>query len=363
MEKANISKKILVATHSLSKYVGANVVSAKGIGENRCAVETMRRDILWLGYSRIILKSDNEPAIVSLLTEVLKGLKVNVVDAAPGHPPPYDSQASGHAENAAKQVQELLGCLKNCPGTGIQYHIPCEHPIMASMVQQAAWILAVRSEAQMDARRTSGYAGARFPRRLSVWGNLRAEAPQRQHIQTRCAKARRQMVPRSVLGYDTHSNEYICHSRERLVKSRTLQKVPMEKRWSRDAMQEVRAPPHSVYARPDANTVFIKDPSVAVEAKYDAQRHKVRDMKLGKKYFGDHGYTADGCDRCDWAVRFRWEAKTTKSHSKGCEQRMRKATMDSGEKGKARVNASGVRRGRAKEVFNDAEDALFNDEG
>jgi len=87
--------RILVVKDALSKFVSAHVVPVKGLGEDKYAAEKLRRDIVWLGYSRVILKSDNEPAIVAVTKEVLRGLKVEVLDqAASAAPPAYDSKAN-----------------------------------------------------------------------------------------------------------------------------------------------------------------------------------------------------------------------------------------------------------------------------
>ena len=71
--------------------------------------------VLWHGYSRVILKSDNEPAIMKLLQEALGALKVKGIDqATEEHPPPYDPQANwGHGgccetgEVAAENLEAL----------------------------------------------------------------------------------------------------------------------------------------------------------------------------------------------------------------------------------------------------------------
>jgi hypothetical protein len=63
----------------------------------------------------VILRSDNEPAIIELLRETLKDLKVDTVEqAAEEHPPAYDSKANGSVENAVKLVQGLLRTVKFC---------------------------------------------------------------------------------------------------------------------------------------------------------------------------------------------------------------------------------------------------------
>ena len=60
----------------------------------------------------MLLKSDNEPAIVQLLSETLKGLRIETVEqAGEAHLPAYDSKANGSVENAVKQVQGLLRTL------------------------------------------------------------------------------------------------------------------------------------------------------------------------------------------------------------------------------------------------------------
>ena len=73
----------------------------------------MRRDILWKGNPKVVVKTDNEPGIEVVLSEVLKGLKVEVVQAAADHPPPYDSKASGSVENAVRQVQGMVRTIKD----------------------------------------------------------------------------------------------------------------------------------------------------------------------------------------------------------------------------------------------------------
>ena len=89
-------------------------------------------DFLWLSYAKVILKSDNEPAIVKLLKKALSTLKMSGVDqAGEEHPPPYDSQANGSVENAAKLVRARMRTLKLGLEHCIGKRIPPRHPIMS----------------------------------------------------------------------------------------------------------------------------------------------------------------------------------------------------------------------------------------
>ena len=86
---------MLVVRDGKSKACVGHVVSRKGIDEKNFAVNSLFEDVKWWGYSRLTLKSDNEPAIVKLLTEAFGELRINgVSQVLEEHPPEYDPQAN-----------------------------------------------------------------------------------------------------------------------------------------------------------------------------------------------------------------------------------------------------------------------------
>ena len=64
--------KVLVIRDCKWKNTFAHLVPSKGVDDRRYAVDMLCEDIKWLGFTRVILKSDNEPAIVKLAVETLK---------------------------------------------------------------------------------------------------------------------------------------------------------------------------------------------------------------------------------------------------------------------------------------------------
>ena len=68
--------KVLVVRDNRSKAVFAHTVPVKGADEEGFAVKAIVDDVKWLGYSKIVLKTDNEPAILKLLQESLRDLRV-----------------------------------------------------------------------------------------------------------------------------------------------------------------------------------------------------------------------------------------------------------------------------------------------
>ncbi len=94
-KEEDVLVKILVVKDSMSKWSGAHVVSCKGICEDRYAAEKLKADVAWLGYTQVILRSDNEPAIVALLKEALRSLRVDGLErVAEAHPQPTTRRAA-----------------------------------------------------------------------------------------------------------------------------------------------------------------------------------------------------------------------------------------------------------------------------
>ena len=107
-ENDSMGVKVLVVKDAKSKMLFAHVVPSKGVDETRYAVDAVTADIVWLGYTKVILKSDNEPAILKRCEEALEELRVGsfcMEQVAVDHPPPHDRQANGQAESGVKSVR------------------------------------------------------------------------------------------------------------------------------------------------------------------------------------------------------------------------------------------------------------------
>ena len=141
--------KILVVRDLKSKATFAHAVPVKGIDEKNYAVDSIVSDVKYCGYSRVILKSDNEPAIVSLLQEALKGLRAEGLEqAAEEHPPPYDYQANGGIEVGCKLVRGHLRTMLVCLEHRLQAKIPTTHAVMTWLVEHVANVLTWRVKGQ-----------------------------------------------------------------------------------------------------------------------------------------------------------------------------------------------------------------------
>ena len=98
--------KCLMVKCTKSKAVCAFVVPTKGVDAEKYATKKVTNFIEWLGHTRILLKSDNEPSMNALLRDVLKELRITVEAAGEEHSAPYDSQSNGAVEVAIKNWRD-----------------------------------------------------------------------------------------------------------------------------------------------------------------------------------------------------------------------------------------------------------------
>ena len=108
--------KVVVAKGSMSNTVFAHAVPCKGSGSDGYAVARIGEDIGWPCHRKIILKSDNGPAILKLLKGSLKTARVEVdeLEQVVGEQKvQYDSKSNSDSENAVKQVTKVLRTLRS----------------------------------------------------------------------------------------------------------------------------------------------------------------------------------------------------------------------------------------------------------
>ena len=124
---------IIVLEDDTSKVITAHIVPKEGVDEH--TVARIAQDIKNLGYKKIILKSDQEPAILALKEEIRRTLDIDVIME---ESPVGESQSNGRVERAVRTVKGQIRTLKESLDSRFQERIPSHHPVLAWMPRHAA---------------------------------------------------------------------------------------------------------------------------------------------------------------------------------------------------------------------------------
>ena len=93
----------------MTRRIFARVAPVKGVDEEGFAVKSIVDDVVWLGYTKVVLKTDNEPAILKLLQESLGDMMIEELDQVMHeNSPEYDPQSNGNAEVGVWLVKGMV---------------------------------------------------------------------------------------------------------------------------------------------------------------------------------------------------------------------------------------------------------------
>lgn len=129
----------LVMKDRLTQAICAHVVPAKG-ADTEWVTQQIVRDIKRLGYfGRVILRSDQEPAIVAFLEQVARSRadEPTVLE----HSPVGDSQSNGAAERAVRSLEEMMRTYLIDLERRANFKVPINHPLMEWLVEHSADML------------------------------------------------------------------------------------------------------------------------------------------------------------------------------------------------------------------------------
>ena len=133
-------------------------------------------DLKWLGYPQVILKSDNEKAILKLLRRAMVEHRVQARDGdmevivQDEHPMPYDKNGNGDIESAVKVFTGQFRTLKLCLERSFGAKLPNRHPALQWLVKYAAWQLATRSIGKDGCTSYQRVRGREYSKRLARFG-------------------------------------------------------------------------------------------------------------------------------------------------------------------------------------------------
>ena len=116
-----------------------HAVPKKGKFEKGVAVGATIEDVKWLGYTKMMLNIDNEPAILKILVESLRELRIQSLEKVMSeNAPEYDLQANGDALVGVQIVKGVFRTHRSGIENELGYRAPARRLSMAWLVRHAA---------------------------------------------------------------------------------------------------------------------------------------------------------------------------------------------------------------------------------
>ena len=337
--------KCLVVRCKASKCLWAYVIPRKGADEEDFAANLVVQDVEWLGHTEIIIKGDNEPALQALIARTLELIRIKVDKVArvtTETPPTYDSQSNGGIEVGVMLIRGLFRTLRLCLEARIGKAVPVHHAVIPWLLQHTCFLLNVKSRGPDGLTPWARARGRPFGQKMVGFGEqilykLPTKGP------NSAANMAARWADAVILGYSRTSNTYILCTSEGIVNARSLNRLPMQNRWSADVLSQIKATPWSERER-HAPEVQFQDAAAAPEADSataapaPTRRFRINDADLRK-----HGFT-DGCPQCAHVQRYG-KAKQGVQHHERCRTRIL-GEIEQTDEGKLRLEAHRSREDR-----------------
>ena len=315
------------------KLTFAFVVAAKG--PDLLVVSRLAKLITDCGLVHFAYRSDREPAIVAMIQDACamagrKGVHVKSDDeaeaqlesgdmqageikedeyprsvaqsnvAVPEHSHPGESQSNGRAERAVQDLVNHVRVLKLALEANIKARLPSEHPIMAWLVEHAAYLLN-RCVLGTDGRTAWGRLhGKEATERICQFGEkVLWYVPKKQRMKLDVRWRHGIFLGRSM----NSDQNYIGLIDGSVTCARAMVRLVHKKRWDTDHVGNISALPMDFKTR-QLDIIEQGSEPHAHETTEDDQKEddsmppsKTRRVQVTWKQLQQYGYT-EGCHRC-----------------------------------------------------------------
>ncbi len=341
--ETEVGLKILVAHDSKGKACFAHVVPQKGIDADHYAVDVLLKDIRWLGYTRISLRSDNEPAILKLLEHALTEARYTVEDmeqVLEEHPNAYDSSGNGQIEAVVKQVTGMLRTNKLDLERRLDKEIPLQSPVIPWLVEYAAFIINIRVTGEDGKTAHQRIRQCAFAKRLVPFAELvlvhmPIKSPERREAGALASRSKWGIV----LGYGRLRHSYLVYTDGAVKEYRSIHRIPLSQRWDVGRVEEVDITPKDVHGGRGSRAVPFTDREPVADEAASVRRREPRKLELRQADFdpamGGFGWT-EHCPKCTRARLYGWRASSNQQHSAGCRTRVEELLAQT-DRGRARL--------------------------
>ena len=298
---------VLVVRDRFTKGIFTHLVPSKGT-EHFYPQAALLRDVKFLGYSRLVLKSDQEPSILALANAVKNTLTSNGVDCQLESSPKGDSHgmSNGEAESAVGITQGLARTLKDFVEYKSGKVIDPKSPLLGWLIEHVGTLYTLYAYDENAKDGLTPYRkirGRDWNIALPPFGECVGYRVRTNH------KLEVRWDTGIFLGIRLHTTEKIIGTPKGVVVVQSIRRKPEDQQWNVELLQSIQGTPwapnpstvrgsREALELPEPLAIPVEQPDVAPEevqtAPYKAHFKRVY---LRQDDFEKFGYSA-GCKAC-----------------------------------------------------------------
>ncbi len=321
---------ILIIRCDTTKSICSHPVLQKG-GAYSWVSDRVVQDINNMGHGKIILKCDQEPAIMEVHGQVMKK---RAHETIPEHSPVGEHQSNGIAERAVRTVKDQIRTLKSALDARLGKRVPPEATILLWLIEYSGILLSRFAVGQDGKTAYQRIKGRTCSRPMAEFG----ECVWYKKLQTQDDR-HADMEPRWEegiwVGINPRTNEVLIGTPSGVIRAKAIRRRTKDERWSYDKVMEIKgAPwdPAATRANVDHQTHIHEADSKEDDGREEADAgHQARPVYIRKQDIEEFGATP-GCAGCVATAA----GKRGVAHTKACRKRIEDC-MKSTERGKQRL--------------------------
>ena len=344
--------KCLIIRCFRNKVIFGHVVPKKGLDEQGVACDHVLAALEWLGYSRVIIKSDNEPAIRALAARVVELAKVEckgMEQVGSEQSAAYDSQSNGGTEVGIRLIRGMFRTTKLCLESRIGKYVPIDHPVIPWMLEHVCLLLNVLVRGEDGITPWQRVRMRPFNQRLLGFGeSVLYRYPSKGPLSQPDGNTGALGAEGSFMGYSTSSNTFrVVGADSRIVAARSMTRRSLAERWNAKALADIRVAPGTGYTPKDRSQVrFGARPTVDGPTAEETRQAVNRRLRINQSDLDEHGYFVS-CLQCAHIQR-HGRPRPGATHSNACRDRIIEA-LKLTDKGRARLELQDERVQRTQE--------------
>ena len=303
--------KCLIVRCFRTKFIVSHVVPCKGIDEERWVANLVCDDVLWIGHTEFILKSDNENSLKALIKYTLEVVRVKAREYDPSlhggaqrpaaasrisseTSPEYDSQSNGGTEVGVMLVRGLFRTIKLCLEARIGKVIPVGHALIPWLLEHTTMLLNVKCRGLDGLTPWQRVRGRPFNQSMLGFGEMVLyKLPPKDPKSSVDGNMGPRLSVGAFLGFHRQSRTYIVATADGISKPRSICRRPVPDRWSCDALAKIQATPWSL-REPTRSEVRFHEQSAETPAPETRAREPPRRFRINMADLQAHGFI-DSC--------------------------------------------------------------------